>query len=144
MAAKGRRIKRRGSGRSSCDGDEGLLQPQQPQQAQQAQQQQQPAAAAAAGGPSAQTEPSTVSGNSVSEAPMADCAENARMHQLLEAQKRTFEVGRAELLLCFFARPLPAAPVEETVPHHAYLPACLHASWSAPLLMLRLHAHSLA
>lgn len=89
MAARGRRIKRRGSGRSSCDGDEGLLQPQQAQQGQQQQQQ----AAAPGGGPSTATEPSTLSGNSVSEAPGADAGEEARMHQLLEAQKRNFEVG---------------------------------------------------
>ena len=97
MAARGRRIKRRGSGRSSCDGDEGLLHPHQAQQPLQ----QQPAAA---GGPSAQTEPSTVSGNSVSEGPLTDGAEDARMHQLLEAQKRAFEVG----LPCLFCVIWPA------------------------------------
>ena len=131
MAAKGRRIKRRGSGRSSCEGDEGLLQPQQPQQAQQVQQQQQQAAAA--GGPSTQTEPSTVSGNSVSEGNLADGAENARMHQLLEAQKRAFEVGRTAPVLTFFvAKPSASCSWREAVPP-ACMSACMHVRRTAAI-----------
>ena len=77
MTASGRRIKRRGSGRSS--GDEATPALQQQQQG---------------GAPSAiKTEASVHSGTSVSDTPFSPGAvENARINQLLEAQKRAYEV----------------------------------------------------
>lgn len=81
MTASGRRIKRRGSGRSSCDEMDA-------------------AAAVVSGGdggatPGAGGEHSAHSGNNA-----VVEAEAIRVHKLLDAQKRAYEVGRPAS--CFF------------------------------------------